>query len=54
LSAARPQSAPGWRIDPPVSEPSDSGAKPAATAAAEPPLEPPGTRVSSQGFFVTW
>jgi hypothetical protein len=25
---------------------------PAATAAAEPPLEPPGMRVRSQGFFV--
>ena len=32
-----PHSAAGWRIEPPVSEPSASGAKPAATAAAEPP-----------------
>ena len=37
-----PHSAAGWRIEPPVSEPSASGAKPAATAAALPPLEPPG------------
>ena len=28
------------------------GARPAATAAAEPPDEPPGTRVSSQGLRV--
>jgi hypothetical protein len=39
-------------IDPPVSEPSAHGARPAATAAAEPPPEPPGTRVGSHGFFV--
>ena len=47
-----PQTAAGWRIDPPVSVPSASGARPAATAAAEPPDEPPGTRVSSQGLSV--
>ena len=47
-----PQSAAGWRIDPPVSEPSPSGAYPAATAAAEPPLEPPGTRDGSCGLRV--
>jgi hypothetical protein len=35
-----------------VSDPSDTGAKPAATAAALPPLEPPGTRVRSCGFRV--
>ena len=34
----------GWRIDPPVSVPIAHGASPAATAAADPPLEPPGTR----------
>src|SRR5947209_2950447 len=39
-------------MDPPVSEPSASGAKPAATAAALPPLDPPGTRVWSWGFLV--
>ena len=47
-----PQNAAGWRIDPPVSVPSASGANPAATAAAEPPDEPPGTRDSSHGFLV--
>ena len=39
-------------IDPPVSEPSAHGASPALTAAADPPPEPPGTRVGSQGFRV--
>ena len=39
-----PQSAAGWRMEPPVSLPSAHSASPAATAAAEPPLEPPGTR----------
>ena len=47
-----PQSAAGCLIEPPVSEPSAHGASPAATAAAEPPPEPPGTRVGSHGFFV--
>ena len=45
-----PHSAAGWRIEPPVSVPSAHGARPAATAAALPPLEPPGTRVRSHGF----
>ena len=49
-----PHSAAGWRIEPPVSEPSDHGAWHAATQAAEPPLDPPGTRSMSQGFRVTW
>src|SRR5437879_1579502 len=47
-----PQSAAGWRIDPPVSEPSASGANPAATAAADPPDEPPGTRSRQCGLRV--
>src|SRR5262245_20997342 len=47
-----PQSAAGWRTDPPVSLPSASGTKPAATAAALPPDEPPGTRARSCGFRV--
>src|SRR5919198_4930322 len=45
-----PVRAAGCLIEPPVSEPSAHGAKPAATAAAEPPEEPPGTRSGSQGF----
>ena len=47
-----PHRAAGWRIDPPVSEPRARGAKPAATAAADPPDEPPGTRVVSCGLRV--
>src|SRR5713101_2460276 len=46
-----PHSEAGWRTDPPVSEPSATGTIPAATAAADPPDEPPGTRVGSHGFF---
>src|SRR4051794_17180507 len=45
-----PQRADGCLIEPPVSDPSAHGARPADTAAAEPPPEPPGTRVGSQGF----
>jgi hypothetical protein len=37
-------------MDPPVSVPIAQGAVPAATAAALPPDEPPGTRVRSHGF----
>ena len=47
-----PVSAAGWRIEPPVSVPIDSGAWKAATAAAEPPLQPPGTRSRSHGLAV--
>src|SRR5437763_7110318 len=47
-----PQSAAGWRTLPPVSEPRAAGSIRAATAAAEPPLEPPGTRVVSHGLCV--
>ncbi len=49
-----PHSPAGWRTEPPVSVPSASGASQAATAAAEPPLEPPGMRSRSQGLRVTW
>src|SRR4051794_5904466 len=47
-----PHSAAGWRMEPPVSEPMASGANPAATAAALPPLDPPGTRDWSWGLRV--
>ena len=47
-----PHRAAGWRIEPPVSEPRASGTKPAATAAAEPPDDPPGTRPVSWGLRV--
>src|SRR6188474_1782571 len=39
-------------MDPPVSEPRASGTMRAATAAAEPPLEPPGMRSSFHGLRV--
>jgi hypothetical protein len=35
-----------------VSLPTAPGTRPAATAAAEPPLDPPAIRVSSHGFTV--
>ena len=38
-------------MEPPVSVAVASGASRAATDAADPPEEPPGTRVRSQGFF---
>src|SRR5205823_10735693 len=47
-----PHSAAGWRIDPPVSDPNEAGTMPEATAAALPPLEPPGTREGSCGLRV--
>ena len=43
----------GWRIDPPVSVPVAAGSSRAATAAAEPPDEPPGTRLVSHGLRTT-
>src|SRR5688500_16713908 len=46
-----PHSAAGWRMEPPVSVAVAKGARRAATAAAEPPEEPPGTRLGSQGFL---
>jgi len=52
LRPTTPQSAAGWRIEPPVSVPMPSGTWYDATAAAEPPLLPPGTRVRSQGLLV--
>src|SRR2546422_167041 len=39
-------------MEPPVSVPRASGIMPAATAAAEPPLLPPGTRSGSHGLRV--
>src|SRR5687767_3440536 len=48
-----PVTAAGCRIEPPVSVPVDSGAWYAATAADEPPEEPPGIRVRSHGLRVT-
>ena len=45
-----PVKAAGWRIEPPVSVPVAAGTSRAATAAAEPPDEPPGTRLGSHGL----
>src|SRR5678816_3325838 len=47
---ASPQKLAGMRIDPAPSEPIASGPSPAATAAAPPPVEPPGVRVGSHGL----
>src|SRR5687767_5960280 len=40
----------GIRIEPPPSPPAPIGTIPEATAAPDPPLEPPGVRDGSQGF----
>jgi hypothetical protein len=47
-----PQNAAGMRIEPTRSEPQSRNVSPAATAAADPPLEPPGLRVGACGLFV--
>ena len=47
-----PQALAGIRIEPPESPPCATGTKPAATAAAAPPLEPPAVRRRSQGLRV--
>lgn len=53
LIPASPQKAAGIRIEPPVSVAVAIGAIPAATAAPEPPLEPPGDQSGAQGLRVT-
>src|SRR5262245_20550255 len=45
-----PQKLAGIRIEPAPSEPRASGPSPAATAAAPPPVDPPGVRERSQGL----
>src|SRR5881409_440117 len=50
LSPTTPHSAAGCRTEPPVSVPSAQTASPAATAAAEPPDDPPGTVARSHGL----
>src|SRR5271169_2528807 len=47
-----PQKEAGSRIEPPVSVPSAPRHSWAATAAADPPDDPPATRVVSSGFVV--
>ena len=51
LMPVMPVSDAGWRIEPPVSVPVATGTRRAATAAAEPPDEPPGTREVSHGLW---
>src|SRR3954464_15486719 len=48
----RPQQAAGMRMEPPASLPAALGTRPGATAAAAPPLEPPGTWARFQGLDV--
>src|SRR6516165_7791235 len=50
LRPTTPHSAAGCRMDPPVSDPSAIGMRPAATPAADPPLVPPGIRSSAHGL----
>src|SRR6516164_10639687 len=53
LRPTRPVHAAGIRIDPPPSPPVAIGTIPPATAAADPPLDPPGVTVGSHGLRVT-
>src|SRR5690606_16502045 len=52
LKPVSPVTADGMRIEPPPSEPVASGTSPPATAAADPPDDPPGDRSVSHGFRV--
>ena len=51
LRPTTPQAAAGMRIDPPVSVPIEARPMPSATATAEPPLDPPGDRAGSIGWW---
>ena len=51
ITSNNPQYAAGMRMEPPVSVPVARGTIPAANAAPDPPLDPPGIRVTSQGFL---
>jgi hypothetical protein len=53
FSPNKPQDAAGIRIEPAPSPAEAIGARPAATAAPEPPLEPPGVRCGFHGLRVT-
>src|SRR5215831_1128265 len=52
LMPATPQSAAGIRMAPPVSLATAAGTRPAATAAADPPLEPPQMKSGLRGLRV--
>src|ERR1700674_3490429 len=47
-----PQKLAGIRIEPTRSDPYSRNVNPAASAAAPPPVEPPGVRLGSQGLLV--
>jgi hypothetical protein len=49
LKPTIPQQLDGMRMEPPPSLPSATGTSRAATAAADPPLDPPALRVRSHG-----
>src|SRR5262249_58158165 len=50
LSPTSPHSLDGMRMDPPPSLPCAAGTMPLATAAADPPEDPPAERPGSQGL----
>src|SRR5215471_1888972 len=50
VTPTTPQNDAGCRTDPPVSLPSETTAVPCATTAADPPLDPPGTRSGATGL----
>jgi hypothetical protein len=50
LYPTTPHNAAGMRSEPPPSLPWATGSRPAATAAAAPPLEPPAVSVSRHGL----
>src|SRR3954451_18772261 len=52
LKPKMPQTAAGMRIEPAPSLPCASGPRPVATAAAAPPLDPPGVFAMSHGLDV--
>lgn len=52
FSPNSPQHEAGMRIEPPPSFPCATATMPDATAAAEPPLEPPAVRSSAHGLCV--
>ena len=52
LRVTRPHNAAGQRNEPVASEPCATATAPAATAAADPPLDPPTERARSHGFRV--
>src|SRR5437764_12746979 len=52
LRPTRPVKAAGIRVEPPPSLAVQNGTMPEATAAADPPLDPPGVRAGSHGLRV--